>query len=98
MSSGDRQEGLIYCREQCGMSNQSSAGTTQTFSSTVSKVYMLIDVLFLCSYKGPFSFDPFPSSLPLSKFTEKDCSGAKSKALKSDGPRFRFQLGPFLPL
>ena len=47
VASGDHYEGLIYCREQCGMSNQCSAETTQTFSSTVSKVYMLIDVLFI---------------------------------------------------
>lgn len=45
---------------------------------------------------------PFPGRLLsppfLSPNSPKECSGRKSKALKSDGPRFIFQLSLLLPV
>lgn len=35
VSSDDRHEGLIYCREWCDVSNQCLAGTAYTFFSSV---------------------------------------------------------------
>lgn len=76
------------------MSKQCLAGATETFFSMVNTVYILIGVFLLISLQLKVPLLPSPS-LPLSKFTERECSGAKRKALKSHGPQIQIPTLPF---